>query len=213
MRKSILGLLAFAVVFGVAPRVVFAAQNKGAPTQAVLAACDRTAGCVHATDPQGVTIGCSPKVCFTCKNGKCVQTRGRGGKLREPATSAAYSRMRRPARHPPTLGKNRSTRHRSALRNLSPNGLVASINARPRGHERGQSARLKKANSGSHPVTPRDDWRVRPCRASALLDRLWRHWVVFADDDGTLLWPGTAKVKRESPRSSSTRRRDKRQQP
>jgi hypothetical protein len=61
MRKSILGLVVFAVVFGLAPAVVFAAQSKGAPTtQAVIAACDRTAGCWHSPVKNGDTMGCSP---------------------------------------------------------------------------------------------------------------------------------------------------------
>jgi hypothetical protein len=41
-----------------------------APTDKVLAACDRTVGCSYTTTG-GVTTGCSPNVCFVCSGKSC----------------------------------------------------------------------------------------------------------------------------------------------
>ena len=43
----------------------------------VVAACKRTKGCVMYPGTNGGVGGCSPHACFSCTNGKCVQTAAR----------------------------------------------------------------------------------------------------------------------------------------
>lgn len=50
-----------------------------APVKATLAACDRTAGCSYRTYSNGVTVGCSPTVCFACNTKVCAANRPKGG--------------------------------------------------------------------------------------------------------------------------------------
>ena len=82
MRFRILGFLAVAAVLSVMSGFS-QATGKGASLGAVLDACLNTPGCntVLCNPPkEGCLQGCSPVVCFSCKNNKCVATRSLGGK-------------------------------------------------------------------------------------------------------------------------------------
>lgn len=83
MRNGVLGLLIAVGVISLAPGFV---EAKGVSQSAVLGACTRTAGCQMtgcnggSVTNTGCVQGCSPNACFKCNKGKCVQTRGLGGK-------------------------------------------------------------------------------------------------------------------------------------
>jgi len=62
-----------------AENVTGAHNGKTVPKAALLGACDRTAGCGYRTYGNGVTVGCSPTVCFTCNTKVCAAARPKGG--------------------------------------------------------------------------------------------------------------------------------------
>jgi hypothetical protein len=84
MRVRNLGFLAVAAVLSVTSSFALAkGKGGGASYGDVLQACVDTPGCqMNNCNPpkSGCGQGCSPVTCFSCKNNKCVATRGLGGK-------------------------------------------------------------------------------------------------------------------------------------
>ncbi len=66
MRKAILLISLGPVTLMI---VAFTTGAHAAPIQAVIQACDNTAGCNYHVHENGDLDGCSPKVCFTCPQG------------------------------------------------------------------------------------------------------------------------------------------------
>ena len=84
MRFRNLGFLAVVAVLSVMTGFALAkGKGGGASYGDVLQACVNTPGCqMNNCDPPkaGCGNGCSPVTCFSCKNNKCVATRGLGGR-------------------------------------------------------------------------------------------------------------------------------------
>ena len=75
--------------------------------------------------------------CFKCHGGWCVPWDRVASKPIAGGNLNGILRMRPPARHPLTLGINQLTKHRPGIRNLSPNGLVASTSTGRQTDEQG----------------------------------------------------------------------------
>lgn len=66
---------AIAVLAIIGPAAISTPASADAKEKDVVAACKRTKGCGIVDTGGGTSYGCSPHACFTCGNGKCVQTR------------------------------------------------------------------------------------------------------------------------------------------
>ena len=111
----LMGFTALAVVGASAlPAPAFAAAKQSD----VVAACKRTTGCVMYPGTNGGVGGCSPHACFSCTNGKCVQTArsSDGGKSKPSIGSISLT--------------NRTTAHGTQIhrQNTTPVNFAASSN-------------------------------------------------------------------------------------
>lgn len=82
-------------VLAIVGSAAFSTPASAAKEKDVVAACKRTKGCGIVDTGNGTSYGCSPHACFTCSNGKCVQTRRTGNASLTKSTTANGTDIRR----------------------------------------------------------------------------------------------------------------------